>query len=257
MLIRQKFVLNPPEVLWLNVSPRFKALSYPLLRCLDKLRHVACWEYMQEQDEPNSLEVAVDTLHDYLQSLPNPIHLIGHGTAGLVGLLYSRRYPANVKSLSLLSVGAQPAIDWQAHYYTRLNLLPCTRSFVLSQMVRELFGRQQESACKLLESLLQADLNLSPSPHSMWEISQVESGGCPVPMLVAGSQDDTVVTIKAIRDWLPWLKPGDRLWECQGGRYFFHRFYPELFAEELMNFWQGIEGDSERKHLELCLVREF
>ena len=64
MFIRQEFVLNPPEVLWLNVSPRFKALSYPLLRYIDNVRNVACWEYSQEQDEANSLEIAVDTLHD-------------------------------------------------------------------------------------------------------------------------------------------------------------------------------------------------
>ena len=135
MFIREKFVLNPPEVLWLNVSPRLKALSYPLLRCLDELRRVACWEYTQEQDEPNSLEVAVDMLHSYLQSLPHPVHLMGHSIAGVVGLLYARRYPENVKSLTLLSVGVQPAIDWQAHYYTRLKLLPCPRSFVLTQML--------------------------------------------------------------------------------------------------------------------------
>ena len=256
MHIRHQFVLNPPNVLWLNVSPRFKSLSYPLLQCLDKQHNIACWEYTQGQDESNSIEIAVDSLHDYLQTLSAPIHLVGHGIAGLVGLLYARLHPGNVASLSLLSVGAQPAIDWQAHYYARLNLLPCSRSFVLSQMVRELFGRQQKSACKLLESLLQNDLDSSPSPHSMWKIAQIPAGGCPVPLFVSGSVDDTVVTIDGIRDWQPWFKPGDRLWECHGGRYFFHRFYPEDLTTELTAFWRDLENYPDRQRAELCCAQE-
>lgn len=253
MHIRQQFVINPPDVLWLNVSPRLKALSYPLLKCLDRHHNIACWEYTQGQDEPNSIDIAVDSLHDYLQTLQRPIHIVGHGIAGLVGLLYSRLHPDNVKSLSLLSVGGQPAIDWQAHYYARLNLLPCSRSFVLSQMVRELFGRQQKSACKLLESLLQSDLDTSPSPHSMWSIARIPSEGCPVPMFVAGSSDDTVVTIEGIREWEAWFKPGDRLWECPGGRYFFHRFYPNVLTQELTDFWGGLEEGTHRS-ADLCLA---
>ncbi|MEL7083523.1 MAG: alpha/beta hydrolase [Cyanobacteria bacterium J06597_1] len=256
MHIRQQFVLNPPNVLWLNVSPRLKALSYPLLQCLDKHHNIACWEYTQGQDEPNSLEIAVDSLHDYLKTLPDPIHLIGHGIAGLVGLLYARLHPSKVASLSLLSVGALPAIDWQAHYYARLNLLPCSRSFVLSQMVRELFGRQQKSACKLLETLLQSDLDGSPSPHSMWKIARIPPGACPVPLFVSGSTDDTVVTIEGIRDWQPWFKPGDRLWECPGGRYFFHRFYPEILTTELESFWSSLESQDCQPRAELYCTQQ-
>ncbi|WP_017325432.1 alpha/beta fold hydrolase [Synechococcus sp. PCC 7336] len=242
MPVCESSIPYPPDVLWLNVSPRFIALSYPLLRCLDESRHaIACWEYAQGQDEPNSLEAAVDALHQYLQTLPGPVHAIGHSTAGLIGLLYARRHPQYVKSLTLLSVGVQPALDWQAHYYTRLNVLPCSRRFVLGQMVRELFGRQQGNACRMLETILQDDLDYSPSPHSMWKVAAVEEGGCNMPLFVAGSQDDTVVTPDSIRRWESWFKPGDRLWECPGGRYFFHRFYPELLRDQLLRFWTEVE----------------
>ncbi|MEM9154823.1 MAG: alpha/beta hydrolase [Cyanobacteria bacterium P01_F01_bin.33] len=241
MQIREKYLHMPPEVLWLNVSPKYNALSLPYLKYLDRFLHAACWNYCQEDDEPNSLDIAVSTLREYLDTLPNPIHLIGHSTAGLVGLLYARRYPEKVKSLTLLSVGVDPAIDWQAHYFTRLNLLPCSRALVLSQMVRELFGYQSEASIPTLESILQLDLDCAPSPHTLWSRVSIERGGCDVPMFVSGSENDTVVTIDAIRQWQEWLKPGDRIWECPGGRYFFHCFFPELLQEELMQFWAEVD----------------
>ncbi|MEO1131337.1 MAG: alpha/beta hydrolase [Cyanobacteria bacterium J06639_1] len=241
MQIREKYVLMPPEVLWLNVSPEYTKLSHPYLQHLDRFLHVACWDYRQDDDEPNSLDIAVESLHEYLETLPEPIHLIGHSTAGLVGLLYARQHPENVKSLSLLSVGADPAIDWQAHYYTRLNLLPCSRQLVLSQMVRELFGRQSPQAISTIETVLQQDLDRSPSPHSLWSRASIEPGGCDVPMFVSGSENDTIITIDAIRQWQDFLKPSDRIWECPGGRYFFHCFFPQLLQEELMQFWAEVD----------------
>ena len=257
MVVCQKFIQYPPEVLWLNVSPRFKALSFPLLQDLDGKCNIASWEYAQDRDEPNSIDVAVDMLHHYLTQLPDPIHLVGHGTAGWVGLMYARQYPQHVKSLSLLSVGVHPALDWQAHYYTQLALLPCSRAHILRSMVKELFGPQQESACKILETVLEDDLKYSPSPHSLWNIWHAKQGGCEVPMFVSGSQNDTILTIDSVRAWESYLKPTDRIWECPKGRYFFHRFNPELTANALIHFWQDLEEDGDRSHLELCLAKDY
>jgi pimeloyl-ACP methyl ester carboxylesterase len=233
---------NFPDVLWLNVSPALKPLDCPLLSELAQVKAVACWEYQLGEDEPSSLEEALVLLHDYLKLCPHPVHLVAHGTAGLVGLKYACCHPARVQSLALLSVGASPSIDWKAHYYTRLQALLCSRSFALSQMVRELFGRQSPSTAATLQSLLEKDLGQSLSLHSLYQVIGIPPTECPVPLLVVGARDDSIVPPHILQEWLPWLKPSDRLWECPGGRYFFHHFYPQLVRDELMPFWDGVDA---------------
>jgi len=44
---------------------------------------------MSNQDKASLLDVAVLLLHDYLKSNDQPVHLIGHSTGGLLGLLYT------------------------------------------------------------------------------------------------------------------------------------------------------------------------
>ena len=257
MIVNPSLIQNPPHVLWLNVSPRLKSLSYPLLKVLDKKSRIACWEYSHDVDEGNAIDIAVDVLHQYLKTLEQPVHLVGHSTAGLVGLLYSRQFPQQVKSLSLLSVGVYPAIDWQAHYYTQLRLLPCSRSCILRQMTKEIFGLQKEDAYQYLERILEDDLKYSPSPHSLWKIWSTNQGGCNVPMFIAGAKDDTILTMDAIRAWRFCLKPTDRIWECPQGRYFFHRFCPEQTSEALLSFWDSVEEESDRKFLMNCLAKSY
>ncbi|MBD2545128.1 MULTISPECIES: alpha/beta fold hydrolase [Planktothricoides] len=124
-----------PDALWINVSPALEKFNRPLLKQLSAQTAIAKWEYSQTPDEPTSLEIAVDLLHDYLKDRQQPIHLLGHSTSGLLGLMYARRYPEKVRSrsvadatsLTLLSVGVHPAVDWQAHYYAQLQVLPCSR----------------------------------------------------------------------------------------------------------------------------------
>ncbi|NER83613.1 MAG: alpha/beta hydrolase, partial [Leptolyngbya sp. SIO1D8] len=114
-----------PEALWLNVNPSFQRLDQKLLKVLASHNSIACWAYSQTPDEPSSLEIALTLLHDYIKGYDRPLHLMGHSTGGLLGLLYARKFPHRVKSLTLLSVGVNPAVDWKAHYYTQLERLPC------------------------------------------------------------------------------------------------------------------------------------
>lgn len=100
-----------PEALWLNVSPALEKLDRPLLKHLSQHLSIAQWQYCQTPDEPMSLEIALVLLHDYLKHHDRPIHLLGHGTGGLLGLLYTRQHPERVRSLTLLSVGVYPAVD--------------------------------------------------------------------------------------------------------------------------------------------------
>ena len=230
---------SSPDVIWLNLSPSLKRFDQRLLLQLSQQVSVAQWEYSQTQDEASSLDAAVALLHDYLKSHRQPVHLIGHSTGGLLGLLYARQYPEKVKSLVMLAVGAQVAVDWQAHFYVQRQLFPCSRQIVLSQMVRSLFGNQSRHQVKGLIRILEQDLSYSPSPHSLWQRVNLPPGGVAMPLMVCGSQNDAVVDSQLLREWQQWLKPGDRLWECPDGYHFFHHFYPQVVGEQILNFWRS------------------
>lgn len=113
---------TPP--VWINANPSFKRFDGRIIRYLSCHTPIAYWEYQQTWDEASSLQIAQILLHNYLKSRSQPIDLIGCGTGGLLGLLYARRYPQRVRSLTLLGVGCNPMIDWQTHYYQMRKLLP-------------------------------------------------------------------------------------------------------------------------------------
>jgi pimeloyl-ACP methyl ester carboxylesterase len=229
-----------PDVLWINTNPSFQRFDRFLIRYLSHHVAIAVWEYLQNPDEPSSLDVASVLLHDYLKSCQQPLHLIGHGTGGLLGLLYTRQHPERVKSLTLLSVGVKPAIDWQAHYYSMRQLLPCDRAIVLAKMVQNMFGFQEKYSTQALVQLLEKDLDASPSPHSLYQQVAIPSGGVSVPLMVCGSKDDLIVDPNALRGWKVWMKEGDRIWECPNGHHFFHFYQPQLVGKQILKFWQSL-----------------
>lgn len=230
--------MSLPKTLWLNTNPHLQRFAQPLLRHLAHHISIAEWNYYKHSDEASSLDIALDLLQDYLKSFSEPIHLFGHSTSGLLGLLYARRYPERVKSLTLLGVGVYPAIDWQAHYYVLRQLLPCSRELIMTQMVRNLFGYQERYCTKALLQLLDQDLESSPSPHSLYQQISIPPGGVSVPLLVCGSQEDVIVERTALQGWQKYLKPGDRLWLCPQGPHFFHAFYPQKVGRQILKFWQ-------------------
>ncbi|NJK38699.1 MAG: alpha/beta hydrolase [Oscillatoriales cyanobacterium RM1_1_9] len=240
---------NLPDALWLNVSPSFQAFDRPLLHDLSQYIAVTQWEYSQSMDEPASLDAALDLLHEYLQThhsspdqTPTPIHLLGHSMGGVLALLYARCHPEWVKSLTLLAVGYHLAINWQAHYYTLLQMLLCDRQLLLRQMVCHLFGYPAASVVKNLITSLEQDLENSPTLHSLFKRGTIPSGGAPLPMLICGGQDDIIVDPVQLQRWKPELKPGDRLWQCPEGRHFFHYFYAELVSEQIISFWDRLQA---------------
>jgi pimeloyl-ACP methyl ester carboxylesterase len=233
-----------PDALWLNVSPAFQKFDRPLLQYLAQFQAIGKWKYSQTLDEPNSLEVALTLLHDYLKHCDRPIHLIGHSTGGLLGLLYARRHPERVKSLSLLSVGVYPSIDWHVHYYAHLNLLPCRREFVLAQMVCNLFGKPSQSCLRNWIELLKRDLATSLSPNTLFQRIRIPPEGVSIPLSIAGAKDDVVIDPCQIQAWEPYIKAGDCLWQCDGGRHFFHFFYPEQVGDRLLSFWSSVSSQT-------------
>lgn len=230
---------SAPEAVWLNVSPGFRRLDRQLLSHLSRQYRVAHWAYSQSPDEPSGLEAALTLLHDYIKPLDRPVHLLGHGTAGLVGWLYAQRFPRRIKSLTLLAVGVNPAIDWQAHYYAQLEFLHCKRSIVLAQMAHGLFGHQSRTHLKGCVQMLEQDLIYSPSPHSLVRRESLCPAQVPVPLLVCGGDEDFIVDPTQLRGWQPWLKPQDRSWLCPEGRHFFQASHAHLVAEEIFDFWEA------------------
>lgn len=230
-----------PDVLWLNVSPRLQRFDRPLLHVLSQHSVIALWEYSQSPDEPNSFEQAIALLHDYLKPCDRPLHLIGHSTSGLLGLLYARQYPERVKSLTLLSVGGYPAVDWQAHFYAQAQCLPCSRHVLLSQLVYRLFGRRSHAVAESLIHMLEQDLITALSPHTLFRRASLPPGGVPVPLLVCRGETDFIVDPTLFQAWQEWLKAGDRLWSCPQGGHFFHYDYPERVGQQIWAFWSSLQ----------------
>jgi pimeloyl-ACP methyl ester carboxylesterase len=230
---------NQSEVLWLSTSPSLQCFSEPFLRYLSRSLTVKKWEYYQTEDEPSSLDIAILLLHDYLKSCNQQFHLIGHSTGGLLGLLYARRYPEKVKSLTLLSVGIDAAIDWQAHYYTHRQHV--SRQKILKAMVYNLFGYQNEPTVERLMKILSQDLDCSLSPNSLFQRLIIPPGSVPVPLMVCGSFDDAIIQPHELQGWQPWLKSTDRLWFCLEGGHFFHFFQSQMVAEKILSFWQSLQ----------------
>jgi pimeloyl-ACP methyl ester carboxylesterase len=230
--------LEDSPVLWVNVSPTLKRFDQPVLQRLSQATPILYWEYTQYQDEASSIQGAVNLLHEYLTTLDQTVHLVGHGMAGVVALTYARQFPDRVRSLSLLAVGPQPGMTWHTHYYAQRQLLPCTQKQLLAQTAYALFGKSLPYSPMSIVRALEKDLERSPSPHSLFQIGVLPEGGVTMPLMVCGGQVDFVVTPPLMRRWTNFLKAGDRFWQCPGGNHFFHHSSPDLVAGYLLSFWR-------------------
>jgi pimeloyl-ACP methyl ester carboxylesterase len=227
-----------PNVLWLSGSPSLQCFDRPLLGFLAGHVDIMHWQYYQDKDEESSLDKAVELLDDYLKDFNHPVHLIGHGISGTIGLLYAQRYPEWVRSLTLLAVAAQPALTWHTHYYVQRHLTQCSRQQLLASQVRSLFGSRTPYPAKDLVRALAKDLEEAPCPHSLFKLIDLPKGGISAPLMVCGSQTDPVIHAPALHEWHYWLKPEDKLWECSAGYHFFHYYHPRQVGEKILQFWQ-------------------
>jgi pimeloyl-ACP methyl ester carboxylesterase len=247
------------DVLWLSASPSLQRFNQPLLKYLAKSVKIAQWEYRQGKDEASCIDQAVDLLDEFPGWSDRQMHLAGHGMGGVIALAFARQFPERVRSLTLLAVAAQPANTWHAHYYVQRQMFSISREQILVTNVRSLFGQQPPQTLKKLVTALDRDLEESPCMHSLFRLINLPKGGVAMPMMVSGSKTDPVVNQSALNDWTNWLKPKDIIWECPGGNHFFHYFHPQQVGEQILNFWQGIEMNSQpiTPNLKLTLASEF
>ncbi|MEO1354075.1 MAG: alpha/beta hydrolase [Cyanobacteria bacterium J06635_15] len=231
--------------LWLTVSPHLKKFDQRLLCQLAKYGVIRRWEYHQTPDEPCCLETPVKMLHDYVRRCDSDsaegrtqLHLLGHGLSGVIGLIYARRFPHRVKSLSLLSVGASPAANWHSQYYGLRQTLPCSRNVILAQMVRILFGPQGHTINRALIQVLERDLDTGLALHSLVDRTEIAAGGIVPPLMVCFGEQDGIIDGSLQARWQSWLKPGDRLWSCPQGHHFFHFDHPKQVATQIRDHWR-------------------
>ncbi|NJL85158.1 MAG: alpha/beta hydrolase [Leptolyngbyaceae cyanobacterium SM1_1_3] len=239
-----------PNALWLSVSPSLRRFDQRLIHQLTRQAAVRCWEYLQTEDEPCCLDVAVTLLHDYLKHCDRPVHLLGHGISGVIGLLYARSHPNRVKSLTLLSVGANPAVTWHAHYYGLRQLLPCSRTVILGQMARLMFGPQSSGVTTALVNALEQELDRGFAPHSLVYQTAIAPGGIEAPLLICQGAHDVIVDANQQGQWQHWLKPSDCLWQCPESKHFFHYDYPQRVAETISSYWRS---SSSAVHSSTCI----
>ncbi|WP_299414513.1 alpha/beta hydrolase [Acaryochloris sp. IP29b_bin.148] len=234
--------MSTSDALWLCVNPRLKRLDWNLCQHLKQHANVKFWSYHQTADEPCSIQTALSLLHHYIQLKSDPIHLLGHGLSGALGLLYARQNPQAIRSLTLLSVGANPSIGWHAHYYKMRDLLPCSREAILFQMATMLFGPMGNDQTIELASLLATILDTELAPHSLAHQNGLPSGGVEPPLLVCHGEYDAVIDPYTHARWQPYLKPGDRLWSCPQGRHFFHHDHSHRTSQIVLAFWQQVSS---------------
>ncbi|MEL6553033.1 MAG: alpha/beta hydrolase [Cyanobacteria bacterium J06621_11] len=230
-----------PNLLWLSVSPHLKCFDRRLLAQLVKTHPIRTWEYSQTVDEPCCIDSVVATLHEYISDRTAlakrsgqstyKVHLLGHGISGVVGLMYARQHPEFVGSLTLLSVNAKPAINWQAHYCALRQLLPCRREVVLVQMARMMFGHQSHRFSQTLAKLLARDLDSALSLHSLAHDVEIPIGSTEVPLLVCNGERDSIVQAQRAALWHACMKSGDRIWQCPEGHHFFHFHHAEAVSQ--------------------------
>ena len=128
------------DIVWASGSPYLRCLHLPLLKKLFRHTNVSVWEYVQSLDESACLETAVELLHSYLKKRKSPINLIGHDIGGTIALIFARQYPQYVKSLTLLSVAAQPAKTWHVNYYQQRQIYTQNQGEALSNTLHHIFG---------------------------------------------------------------------------------------------------------------------
>lgn len=230
------------DALWLCVNPHFKQFDWSLCQQLQQHANVKFWSYHQTPDEPCSLQTALSLLEKYIQHQPYPIHLLGHGLSGTLGLMYARYNPQAIRSLTLLSVGSNPSIGWHAHYYKMRELLPCSREAILFQMAKMLFGPMDNDQTVKLASLLATILDTELAPHSLAHQNELPPGGVVSPLLVCHGEYDAIIDPHAHLQWQPYLKSSDRLWRCPQGRHFFHYDHPHRTSQIILGFWQQVSS---------------
>lgn len=226
------------DAVWVSGSPSLRCLSTPLINKLIESTNIFGWEYIQSIDESACMDTAIELLHSYLKTKNVPVHLMGHGIGGTIALIFARQYPQYVKSLTLLSVAAQPAKTWHVNYYQQRQIYTLNQSEALLNTLHNVF--RDKFPCRrhnLINNFYQ-DLENLPLMHSLFQLEQLPFGGVSMPLMICGGQIDMILGYPDLYEWKKYLKSEDVLWKCPQGGHFFHYFYPEIVSQQILYFWR-------------------
>ncbi|MEM1393501.1 MAG: alpha/beta hydrolase [Cyanobacteria bacterium P01_H01_bin.150] len=229
---------NYGEAIWVSGSPSLRGLSTPLINKLAEYTNISGWEYIQSIDEPACMDTAVELLHSYLKTKDAPINLIGHGIGGTISLMLARKYPEFVKSLTLLSVAAQPAKTWHVNYYQQRDIYTLSKTEALLNTLHNVFRNKYPCCLRNLIDNFYRDLENLPLMHSLLKLENLPLEGVSMPLMVCGGQIDMILGYPDFHAWKKYLKPEDTLWKCPQGGHFFHYFYPEIVTHQILHFWK-------------------
>ncbi len=229
-----------PDIIGISTSQALRRFDLPLLRSLSRQYEIAQWEYCQDPDEAVDLNIAIATLHEYIQTCDKKVHLVGHGISGLLGWLYAKKYPERVSSITLLSVGINLATSWHSHYYEQRQIMGCSRDVMLMRTAFYLFGYRDKTMLTWLANLLQQDLDHSLIPHSLYAPLSIAPTVISTPTLICGATDDYVIGSNAYQNWYPHLKESDRLWLTPQGKHFFHYNQWQSVSNQIRSFWNSL-----------------
>ncbi len=226
------------EAIWVSGSPSLRGLSTPLVNKLINYTNISGWEYIQTMDEPACMDTAVELLHHYLKTKDAPVNLIGHGIGGTIALMLARQYPQLVKSLTLLSVAAQPAKTWHVNYYQQRQIYTLSKTEALFNTLNNVFRNKYPCCLHNLIDNFYRDLENLPLMHSILKIESLPLEGVSMPLMVCGGQIDMILGYPDFHEWKKYLKPQDILWKCPQGGHFFHYFHPEIVTQQILHFWK-------------------
>ncbi|MEL6463017.1 MAG: alpha/beta hydrolase [Cyanobacteria bacterium J06621_15] len=226
------------EAVWVSGSPSLRGLSTPLVNNLAKYTNISGWEYIQTMDEPACIDTAVELLHSYLKTKEIPVNLIGHGIGGTIALMLARQYPQLVKSLTLLSVAAQPAKTWHVNYYQQRQIYTLSKTEALFNTLNNVFRNKYPCCLYNLIDKFNQDLENLPLMHSILKIESLPLEEVSMPLMVCGGQIDMILGYPDFHEWKKYLKPEDILWKCHQGGHFFHYFHSEIVTQQILHFWK-------------------
>ena len=138
--------------------------------------------------------------------------------------MFARQYPQFVKSLTLLSVAAQPAKTWHVNYYQQRQIYTLSKAEALLNTLHNVFRDKFPCCLRNLIDHFYRDLDNLPLMHSLLQIQQLPLEKVSMPLMVCSGQIDMILGYADLHEWKKWLKPEDILWKCHQGGHFFPLF---------------------------------
>ena len=242
--------MNRPEVLWVDLQPTLYCLNKRVSQRLSRDIGVKRWSFQLDPDEFCMESTVHSMLKTTLESMAEPIHLIGHGLSGIISCEFAHNHPELVESVTLLSVDTLSINQWSSHYLGMRRQLACSREQILKHLSTLLFEVKSSQVKAAFPRLLQACLDNELIQGSIVNLDHPGSLSSPqVPTLVINGHDDFVVDRMAQQRWEEQLKPGDCYHSLQGGRHFFQFSHAELTATLIRSFLDMVPGSSAMESL--------